>query len=960
MEHITIKGAKEHNLKNVSLELPKNKLIVFTGVSGSGKSSMAFDTIYAEGQRRYVESLSSYARQFLGIMGKPDVESIIGLSPAISIDQKSVSHNPRSTVGTITEIYDYLRLLFAKIGRPFCPNCKREIAKLSIDEIVDTIVTKIRSQTLSSKLIPHIYTITSPVVRNRKGEFSDLLDNLRSKGYSNVLIDTKKHSLEEDLLLIKTNKHTIEVIVDSFSLQHKQMKDSVFVANLRSRIFAAVEQATNLSDGLVVLLDSQSISTLYSQHFSCPSCGMSLPEIEPRMFSFNSPVGACKTCKGLGYLSKVDEKLVINKRLSIDEGGILPFSRIFFKDTWYSRVFRTFLDEHGINTKVPIGQLTEAQMRLLLHGDDKVYKVMGKNRYGDDTAIWEKFIGVIPELEKKYLESESEFTQHEVGRFMHEKVCDSCLGKRLKPEVLSINVDNVNIWELCENPIDAIADFITKLESKISEFEKQVVKDVLIEIKNRLIFLVNVGLAYLTLNRSAATLSGGEAQRIRLASQIGSGLTGVIYVLDEPSIGLHAKDVAALVESLKNLRNIGNTLIVVEHDLETIEAADYIVDFGLYAGKRGGNIIYSGPLSGLNKNKDSLTARYLYQKRSVLNEVEEKGGTSYVTLSGCNLYNLKNITAKIPLNRLSCVTGVSGSGKSTLVVESLYKALAQQLGSSVYIEEEAFSRLDGHQYIDKVYLVDQSPIGKTPRSNPCTYVGAFDGIRDIFAQTQDAKMKGYKKGRFSFNVKGGRCEKCMGAGTVKIEMQFLPDVYVVCDVCSGRRYNSETLEVFFKSKNIYDVLQMTVTEACEFFKSHPAVYHKLKMLDEVGLGYIELGQPAPTLSGGEAQRVKLAFELSKKDTGRTFYILDEPTTGLHMYDIENLLKTLRKLVDKGNTVVIIEHNLDVIASCDYVLDLGPDGGAAGGEIVYQGGLAGIIEKKNSHTGLFLKKYVENR
>lgn len=958
-DKIIVRGAREHNLKNVSLEVPKNKLVVFTGVSGSGKSSMAFDTIYAEGQRRYVESLSSYARQFLGLMGKPDVDSIEGLSPSISIDQKSVSHNPRSTVGTITEIYDYLRLMYARIGHPFCPNCGTEIAKLSIDEITDNTVGLIKKTLQADKLKPLTFQIMSPVVRNRKGEYSDLLDNIRTKGYEKVIIDGIVHSLEKDILLIKTNKHTIEVIIDTITLSNKDAKNEVFLSNVRSRLFSSIEQSLNLSDGLVIITEStQKLNQLYSEKFSCPTCGFSLPEIEPRMFSFNSPLGACETCKGLGFISKINPERVINRRLSIDEGGILPYSKVFFKVTWFSRLLREFLNDEGINSKKPIGELTKEQIKLLLFGTKKQYRVEGKNRFGEDTTIYETFLGIVPELEKRYYESESDFTMYEIGRYMENQQCDTCRGMRLRPEVLSIKINNLNIFEMGEMAINDLYDLIDQVEQKASQYEREIAREIIKEVKARLLFLDNVGLKYLTLNRSSATLSGGESQRIRLASQIGSGLTGVLYVLDEPSIGLHSKDVAALIKSLENLRDIGNSLIVVEHDPETIEKADYIVDFGPYAGKKGGHVIFSGTYEELKNDSKSLTSQYLFRTPTPAPQrtIVKKGSDSYITIHKANQFNLKNITAKLPLGKLICVTGVSGSGKSTLVVETLYKSLVYHIEGRNPGSMGAYERLEGHEYLDKVYLVDQSPIGRTPRSNPATYVGLFDHIRDIFADTNDSKIRGYKKGRFSFNVKGGRCEKCMGAGTLKIEMQFLPDVYVSCDVCNGNRYNSETLEVRFKGKNIFEVLHMTVDEAADFFKSHHIIYSRLKTLQEVGLGYIELGQPAPTLSGGEAQRVKLGHELSKKESGRTLYILDEPTTGLHLYDIEKLMHALYQLVEKGNTVVIIEHNMDVISACDYIIDIGPDGGNLGGNILYQGEVKGILNVTNSHTGYYLKKH----
>lgn len=956
---IHIKGAKEHNLQNISLEIPKNKLVVFTGVSGSGKSSLAFDTIYAEGQRRYVESLSSYARQFLGIMSKPDVEHIDGLSPSISIDQKHVSHNPRSTVGTITEIYDYLRLLYAKVGHPFCPQCGAEIRKLSLDEITDRIIRMIVDSTGTDKVVPRQFSIISPVVRQKKGTFDELFSNLRAKGFTQFMIDKKEVTMSDDISLIKTNKHDIDVVIDAFSISAKQAKDSMFQANIRSRVFSAIEQAIGLSDGLVYLYDKMTHShQLFSQKFSCPNCNISLPEIEPRMFSFNSPLGACDECRGIGSIISVDPELVLNPHLSVNEGGVLPFSRLLYQDTWFSRVFETFLLENDISSSAPLSELSVEKRSVLLHGSNKQYRVVGTNRYGRKTVIHEQFHGVVGELEKRYLETDSEHTRWEIQKYMRDNICPKCSGKRLKDEVLHIKVHGLNIYQLCELPISETDIFISDLSRHMSPYEQQVAKLILKEVNERLAFLKNVGLSYLNLNRAAKTLSGGESQRIRLASQIGSGLSGVIYVLDEPSIGLHPKDIRALVDSLLHLRDLGNTIIVVEHDIETIKSADHIVDFGPKAGKYGGNVVFEGSYTQLAK-ADTLTAKYLFKKRTLDSDIDihTKPDQGKLKLSGCSVHNLKNITVDIPLGSLVCVTGVSGSGKSSLVVDTLYPALKYYLQGSFKGFIGDFSSLEGQQYLDKVYLVDQSSIGRTPRSNPATYTGVFDYIRDLFATSTDAKIRGYKKGRFSFNVRGGRCEKCSGAGTIKIEMQFLSDVYVPCDVCGGKRYNSETLEVRYKDKNIYDVLQMTIDEALKFFSTHTLIAEKLTTLKSVGLGYIELGRPAPTLSGGEAQRIKLAEELSKRDSGRTLYILDEPTTGLHMYDIEKLLSVLKKLINRGNTVVLIEHNLDVIAEADYIVDLGPDGGEAGGHVVYQGSTKGIVKDKNSHTAQFLRSYV---
>lgn len=961
-----IKGAREHNLKNISLEIPKGKLVVFTGISGSGKSSLAFDTIYAEGQRRYVESLSTYARQFLGVMEKPDVQSIDGLSPSISIDQKNVSHNPRSTVGTITEIYDYLRVLYAKIGHPSCPNCGREIAKLSADEIVKKILGIINSYFKKDQYKPQQFKLVSPVVRDRKGEFSSLFDNLRAKGFQNLIIDGQPYTMDKEIALIKTNKHTIKVVIDQFSLNNKNFTAPVFKANLKSRLFASVEQSLNLSDGLVILYFSSNKGYLFSEKFSCPQCNVSLPEIEPRMFSFNSPLGACPKCRGLGSITKISPELVFNDKFSISEGGILPYKKIYYQDTWFVRLFKTFLDDLNVDSQRPIAQLTDNQRRSLLYGKNKMYRVRGLNRFGRETHIFERFNGIIGELESKYHQSSSEYLRREIEKYMVEETCDQCQGKRLKKEVLGIKVEQRDIFSLSNISVEQLYNFFEHIEKKggiLTKYEKNVAAAIIIEIKKRLKFLTDVGLNYLTLNRPAKTLACGEAQRIRLASQIGSGLTGVTYVLDEPSIGLHPKDINALILTLKNLRNLGNTVIVVEHDPETIKAADQVIDFGPLAADQGGKIVFQGPVDKLKKDKNSITGKYLSGRLAIKRRKESKqnqsvDGSSRLVISGCRQHNLKNLTVYFPLSCLIGVTGVSGSGKSTLVVETLYPALKYYVEARCKEQIGKFDHLEGYQYLDKVYLVDQSSIGKTPRSNPATYVGAFDYIREVFAETVDARARGYQKGRFSFNVKGGRCEKCVGGGIIKIEMQFLPDVYVKCDVCQERRYNSETLEIRYKGKNIHDVLNLTVDEAIEFFSHQPKILRKLKALQDVGLGYIRLGQSAPSLSGGEAQRVKLANELSKKETGRTLYILDEPTVGLHPFDIEKLINTLYQLIERGNTVIIIEHNLDVIKNCQFIIDLGPEGGEKGGEVIFQGLIDQILEVESSHTRHFLKQCLD--
>jgi excinuclease ABC subunit A len=985
MDTLIIRGARQHNLKNISLTLPKNKLIVFTGLSGSGKSSLAFDTIYAEGQRRYVESLSSYARQFLGIMDKPDVDSIQGLSPSISIDQKSASHNPRSTVGTVTEIYDYLRLLFARTGHPHCPNCGREISKQSPSQIVDQILLNAKTYIEHHGSKFYRFMILSPVVRDRKGEFSGLFDTVRSKGYKYLRVDKHFFSVDEDILLIKTNKHSIDVVIDKFNIDKtvsKSMDTSkrdspsgVAFSNLRSRVSDAVEQALSLSEGIVIvseILDAgftipdkpkNTKDHIYSELFSCPVCNISLPEIEPRSFSFNSPHGACPNCSGIGSILTVDPDLVIRPELSITEGGILPFARMFFHDTWFSRVISTVAKENGIDPRSPLRMLTGKQKDILLLGTgDTVYRVIGQNRFGDTTSIEEPFIGIVAELKRRYKESESDFVRAEIEKYMREETCSVCGGKRLKKEALTITIDNFSIADITQLSITECLDWITHLESQnVTDTEKIIAKPIVKEIAARLSFLFAVGLDYLTLSRSAVTLSGGEAQRIRLASQIGSGLSGVLYVLDEPSIGLHQKDNSKLIQTLKMLRDLGNTVIVVEHDRETMEEADYIVDFGPGAGEHGGSIVAEGTYKQICSNAKSLTGLYLSGKKTI-NRSQPKNiqhnEEQVLTLMDAHQHNLKHVNVSFPLGKLISVTGVSGSGKSTLVVETLYKALFAHFNQFAKEKPGAHKEIMGLEHIDKVILIDQSPIGRTPRSNPATYTGIFSIIRDIFSASNESRQRGYKTGRFSFNVKGGRCEACEGEGQKKIEMQFLSDVYVTCEVCHGKRYNAETLEVLYHGKNIAQVLDMTIEEALEFFAHYPYLKEKLQTIYDVGLGYIHLGQPAPTLSGGEAQRVKLATELSRRATGKTVYILDEPTTGLHFADLEKLLHILHRLTYTGNTVIVIEHNLDVIKNADWIIDLGPDGGDKGGDIVAIGTPKDIAAHKESYTGHYLKKILE--
>lgn len=958
---ISVKGARQHNLKGVDLDIPKNKLTVLTGVSGSGKSSFAFDTLYAEGQRRYVESLSTYARQFLGIMEKPDVDSITGLSPAISIDQKTTSRNPRSTVGTVTEIYDYLRLLFARVGHPHCPICGAEISQQTLEEIINKIVSR-----------KGRFYLLAPVVKDRKGEFNALLDNLISKGYSKVRIDGYYKDLHDDFNLIKTNKHTIDVVVDKMTIDGKADSSS-----LRSRLFDSVAQALRLSDGYVILSEIKDASFvipdypkeyedhLFSEKFSCPKDNISLPEVEPRSFSFNSPHGACPTCTGLGKLLKVDPTLVFSPELSIMEGGILPFSSMFDHETWYAKTVVAMCDKQKINTHKPIKTLSESEIKLLLYGTGSdIYEVEGTNKFGKATKIWQKYEGVVNGIERRYKETDSEYIKSEFEKYMREQVCQTCEGARLKKEVLAITINNESISKVTSNSVKSLIEWTQKLEVMLNAREKQIGKLILKEIEGRLKFLESVGLEYLTLDRVAGTLSGGEAQRIRLASQIGSGLTGVLYVLDEPTIGLHQKDNQKLIDTLKALRDLGNTVVVVEHDEEMMKEADFLADFGPAAGKHGGEIIASGTPMEVMKNPKSITGQYLSGKKKISSKHSSTNNLAIqpsgnLTIYGANQFNLKNVTAEFPLGKLVCITGVSGSGKSTLLVETLYPALQKEVNTLNRhshlnkMETGEYEKIEGVDLIDKVILIDQSPIGRTPRSNPATYTGLFDPIRDVFALTREAKTLGYKKGQFSFNLKGGRCEACEGQGQTKIEMQFMPDIWVACEVCKGKRYNSQTLEVLYKGKSISDVLNLTISEALEFFSSHPKIYEKLETLKDVGLGYMQLGQPATQLSGGEAQRVKLSTELSKRGTGKTFYILDEPTTGLHFADVDRLLQVLRLLVEKGNTVCVIEHNIDIIKNSDWILDLGPSGGDGGGEIVAVGTPKDIKSNKNSVTGKYL-------
>ena len=937
MDKIVIKGARVNNLKNIDLEIPKNKLVVVTGVSGSGKSSLAFDTIYAEGQRRYVESLSAYARQFLGNTEKPDVDSIEGLSPSISIDQKTTNKNPRSTVGTVTEIYDYLRLLFARIGTPYCPNHHIPITNQSIEEMVNKVLTYEEGIKMM---------VLSPVVRGEKGTQKDLLERLRRDGYIRVKIDDKMYDLSEEINLEKNKKHNISVVVDRLII-----RDAI-----RSRLYEAIETSCKLSDGKVIIDMLEKGEVLFSENFACPYCDYSLEELEPRIFSFNAPYGSCPDCKGLGIQYKINVDLVIrDKTKSINEGAITTITIDDPTNIVYTQL-STVAKYYGFSLDTPIKELPKKALDIILYGSPDILEFNYKSKNGNTRTSKDYFEGIITNLERRYVETKSGWIRDWIEQFMMELPCKTCGGSRLKPSVLSVLVGRKNIYEVTNFSIKELKTFINNL--KLSKEKKEISAIILKEINSRLDFLINVGLEYLTLSRNAATLSGGESQRIRLATQIGSRLTGVLYVLDEPSIGLHQRDNNRLIQSLLNMRDLGNSLIVVEHDTDTMLAADYLIDIGPGAGEHGGEVIAAGTPEEVMKNKNSLTGKYLTGLYKVdIPDVRRKGNKKYIEIKGASEHNLKKINVKIPLGTFTCVTGVSGSGKSTLVNEILYKAAKNYL----YDSKEVIGKcraIKGLENIDKVIDISQTPIGRTPRSNPATYVGVFDDIRTIFSETKEAKIRGYDKGRFSFNVKGGRCEACWGDGVKKIEMHFLPDVYVPCEVCNGTRYNKETLQIKYKGKSIYDVLNMTVEEALEFFENHPKVKHKLQVLSDVGLNYIRLGQPAPTLSGGEAARVKLAKELQKKATGKSLFILDEPTTGLHTHDIKKLLKILDRIVENGDTVLVIEHNLDVIKVADYIIDLGPDGGNFGGEVVATGTPEEVSQVEGSYTGEFLRNILQ--
>ena len=937
-KQIIIKGAKEHNLQNIDLAIPRDEFIVITGLSGSGKSSLAFDTIYAEGQRRYVESLSAYARQFLGQMKKPEMEYIEGLSPAISIDQKTTKENPRSTVGTITEIYDYLRLLFARIGTPHCPKCGKEISHQTLGQIGDSIIEEGEGKKIH---------ILAPVVRDKKGQHKDVLDDLRNKGFVRARVDGEVRDLEEDIDLPKTYRHSIEVVVDRLKIR----KDVDF----KRRLVDSLETASEFADGLINVLfsdDGRDYEKKYSEHFACVDCGINFEELTPRMFSFNAPQGACPECNGIGVKMEIDPDLIIpNKNLTLNEGAVTPWAKSNKKENYYHQMLEAVSKHFNFSMDTPFNELTKEQQDIILYGcDDKI--PFSFKRRNKSYQVNRQFEGVIPRMERLYIETKSNYSRKYISKFMSDRKCHVCHGKRLRPEVLAVTVGGKSIADVVEMSIKDSYQFFLNLE--LTDREQFIAKEVLKEIRQRLKFLVDVGLDYLSMARSSGTLSGGEAQRIRLATQIGSGLVGVLYILDEPSIGLHQRDNVKLIETLKRLKNLGNTLIVVEHDEETILSADYVVDIGLGAGEHGGKVVACGTPEEIMESHESVTGQYISRRETIpIPQTRRSGNDESLIIRGARQNNLKNIDVEIPLGKFTCVTGVSGSGKSSLINEILYKGLSGKLNNKFTFAGD-YDKIEGVSNIDKIIAIDQKPIGRTPRSNPATYTGVFTDIRDLFAETPEAKARGYKPGRFSFNVKGGRCEACSGDGIVQIEMHFLADVFVPCEVCGGKRYNEETLDIRYKGKNIYEVLEMTVEEALDFFEHIPKIHKKLKTLLDVGLGYMKIGQPATTLSGGEAQRIKLAKELSRSNTGNTLYILDEPTTGLHFADIKRLLSVLARLTDAGNSVVVIEHNLDVIKTADYIIDLGPEGGDGGGKVIATG-TPEEIAKSGTYTGEFLQK-----
>ena len=937
-KQIIIKGAKEHNLQNIDLTIPRDEFIVITGLSGSGKSSLAFDTIYAEGQRRYVESLSAYARQFLGQMKKPEMEYIEGLSPAISIDQKTTKENPRSTVGTITEIYDYLRLLFARIGTPHCPKCGKEISHQTLGQIGDSIIEEGEGKKIH---------ILAPVVRDKKGQHKDVLDDLRNKGFVRARVDGEVRDLEEDIDLPKTYRHSIEVVVDRLKIR----KDVDF----KRRLVDSLETASEFADGLINVLfsdDGRDYEKKYSEHFACVDCGINFEELTPRMFSFNAPQGACPECNGIGVKMEIDPDLIIpNKNLTLNEGAVTPWAKSNKKENYYHQMLEAVSKHFNFSMDTPFNELTNEQQDIILYGcDDKI--PFSFKRRNKSYQVNRQFEGVIPRMERLYIETKSNYSRKYISKFMSDRKCHVCHGKRLRPEVLAVTVGGKSIADVVEMSIKDSYQFFLNLE--LTDREQFIAKEVLKEIRQRLKFLVDVGLDYLSMARSSGTLSGGEAQRIRLATQIGSGLVGVLYILDEPSIGLHQRDNIKLIETLKRLKNLGNTLIVVEHDEETILSADYVVDIGPGAGEHGGKVVACGTPEEIMESHESVTGQYISRRETIpIPQTRRSGNGESLIIRGARQNNLKNIDVEIPLGKFTCVTGVSGSGKSSLINEILYKGLSGKLNNKFTFAGD-YDKIEGVSNIDKIIAIDQKPIGRTPRSNPATYTGVFTDIRDLFAETPEAKARGYKPGRFSFNVKGGRCEACSGDGIVQIEMHFLADVFVPCEVCGGKRYNEETLDIRYKGKNIYEVLEMTVEEALDFFEHIPKIHKKLKTLLDVGLGYMKIGQPATTLSGGEAQRIKLAKELSRSNTGNTLYILDEPTTGLHFADIKRLLSVLARLTDAGNSVVVIEHNLDVIKTVDYIIDLGPEGGDGGGKVIATG-TPEEIAKSGTYTGEFLQK-----